>query len=89
MNISDAKGGCKNHSWSSIAEMSDFDIFWMCFPDNFIWEVVVPMTNKYIEGPNITLQDFYVWLGCHFFLADFEEIENNKNVVVGEDYQHV
>ena len=56
--ISDAKGGWKNHSWSSIAEMSEFDIFRMCFPDNFIWEVVIPMTKKYIEGPNMTLQDF-------------------------------
>ena len=26
----------------------------------------------------MTLQDFYVWLGCHFFMADFEGIENNK-----------
>ena len=28
-NISDAKGGWKNHSWSSIAEMSEFDLFRM------------------------------------------------------------
>ena len=76
-NISDSNGGWKHHSWSSIAEMSEFDIFRMCFPENFIWEVVVPMTNKYIEGPNITLQDFYVWLGCHFFMAGFEGIKNN------------
>ena len=26
----------------------------------------------------MTLQDFYVWLGCHFFMACFEGIENNK-----------
>ena len=36
------------------------------------------MTNWYIDGPNMTLQDFYVWLGCHFFMAGFEGIENNK-----------
>ena len=36
------------------------------------------MTNKYIEGSNMTLQDFYVWLGCHIFKAGFEGIENNK-----------
>ena len=77
-NISDAKGGWKNHSWSSIAEMSEFNIVLMCFPDNFIWEVVIPMTNKYIEGPHMTLQVFYVWLGCHFFKAGFEGIDNNK-----------
>ena len=77
-NIIDAKGVWKNLSWSLIAEMLEFDIFRMCFPDNFIWEVVVPMTNKYIEGPNMTLQGLYVWLGCHFFMSGFEGIENNK-----------
>ena len=35
-NISDAKGGWKNHSWISISEMSEFDLFQMCFPDNYI-----------------------------------------------------
>ena len=35
-NISDEKGGWKNHSWSSISGISEFDVFWMCFPDNFI-----------------------------------------------------
>ena len=28
-NISDAKGGWKNHSWSSISEMSEFNLFRM------------------------------------------------------------
>ena len=77
-NISDAKGGWKNHSWSLIAEMLEFDLFRMCFPENFIWEVVILMTKKYIEGLHITLQDFYVWMGCHFFMAGLEGIENNK-----------
>ena len=36
------------------------------------------MTNKYIEGPNMTLQYFHVWLCCHLFMAGFEGIENNK-----------
>ena len=50
----------------------------MCFPENFIWEVVISMTKIYIEGPHITLQDLHVWLVCHFFIAGFEGIENNK-----------
>ena len=68
--------------------MSEFDLFRMFFPDNYIWGVVVPMTNRYIDGPNTTLQDFYVWLGCHFFMAYFEGI-GKKNVVVIEVYQVV
>ena len=58
--------------------MSEFDIFLIGFPDNFISEVVISMTKIYIEGPHMTLQDFYVWMGCHFFMAGFEGIENNK-----------
>ena len=76
-NISDKKGGWKNYSWSLIAEMSEFDLFRMCLPDNYIWEVFVPMNNRYIDGPNMTLQNFYVWLGCHFFIACFEGIGKN------------
>ena len=68
--------------------MSEFDLFRMCFPDNYIWEVVVPITNRYIDGPNMTLKDFYVWLGCHFFMACFEGIKK-INVVVREVYKHV
>ena len=41
------RGGWKNHSWSSIAEMSEFDLFRLCFPDNYIWEV-----NKEARGSN-------------------------------------
>ena len=59
-NISDTKGGCENQSWSLIAEMSEFHLFRMCFPGNFILEVVILMTTKYIEGPHIILQDFYI-----------------------------
>ena len=66
-NLGPLDGSC----WSSIAEMSEFDLFRMCIPDHYIWEVVVPVTNRYIDGPNMTLKDFYVWLGCHFFKADF------------------
>ena len=69
--------------------MSEFDLFRMCFPDNYIWEVVVPMTNRYVDGPNMNLQDFYVWLGSHFFIACFEGIKKKQNVVVGEVYKHV
>ena len=36
-NISDSKGGWKNHSLSSIAEMSEFHLFRMCFTYNYIF----------------------------------------------------
>ena len=55
--------------------MSEFDLFRMFFPDKYIWEVFVPMANRYIGGPNMNQQDFYVWLGCHFFMAGFEGFE--------------
>ena len=58
--------------------MSEFNLFRMFFPDNYIWGVVVPMTNKYIDGPNMTLQNFYVCLGFLLFMSGFEGIEKNK-----------
>ena len=36
------------------------------------------MTNSYIDGTNTTLQYFYVWPGCHFFMVVFEGIYKNK-----------
>ena len=83
------KGGMKKHSWSSFAEMLVFDLFRMSLPENFICEVVIPMTKNYFEGPHMTLQDFYVWLGFHFFMSGFEEIDNNKMWWFGKADQHV
>ena len=58
--------------------MTEFDISQMASPEDFIWQIVIPSTNKYIEGDDMTLQEFYVWLGCHFFTTCFEWVEDKR-----------
>ncbi|KAL7524687.1 hypothetical protein ACHAXR_004709, partial [Thalassiosira sp. AJA248-18] len=78
-NIRDMEGGWNNFRWSQIAGMSELDLFRMCFPEEYIRDTIIPETNKNINGENIDLQEFYVWLGCHFFMACFEGISDRRD----------
>jgi hypothetical protein len=51
--------------------MTEFAIFCMTFPEDYLKNVVIPATNAHIEGDALTLRELYVWLGCHFFMASF------------------
>jgi hypothetical protein len=72
-NIPNYKGKFNSHGWEEIAEMNELDQFRMCFPEQFIINVIIPETNKHLGTP-VTLQEFYVWLGCIFYMACFEGI---------------
>ena len=48
----------------------------MEFPEKWVRDVLIPATNEEIVGDDITLQKLYVYLGCHFFMACFEEISD-------------
>ena len=58
--------------------MSELDLFRMCFPEQFISDVVIPETNRSIKGEKMDLQEFYVYLGCHFFMACFKRITDRR-----------
>ena len=45
----------------------------MCFPEDYIRDVVIPTTNKNL-ATKMTLKEFYIWLGCMFFMACYEGI---------------
>ncbi|KAL7537206.1 hypothetical protein ACHAXR_007655, partial [Thalassiosira sp. AJA248-18] len=75
-NINNRKGNWKTKS--SIKEMDELALFRMCFPEKWVLEAVIPATNKEIEGGPLTLQGFYVHLGCHFFMACFEGISDRR-----------
>ncbi len=47
----------------------------MCFFEKFVIDVIIPNTNKFL-GMLMTLQEFYVWLGCIFYMACFEGVGN-------------
>ena len=72
-NISNAKGKFNSHHWEEISKMNELDIFRMCFPEKFVLNVIIPETNKNLGTP-MTLQEFYVWLGCIFFMACYQGV---------------
>ena len=67
-NINNSKGKFNSHRWEVIAEMNELDLFRMCFPEQFVIDVIIPQTNQNLGMP-INLQEFYVWLGCIFYMA--------------------
>ena len=77
-NCTNSRGKWKNRGWQQIKEMDELALFWMCFPENWVKDVIIPTTNKTIEGDNLTLQEFYVFWGCHFFMACFEGISDRR-----------
>jgi hypothetical protein len=74
-NINNNKGKFNSHCWEDIAEMNELKLFRMCFPEKYINDVIIPETNKCLGTP-MTLQEFYVWLGCIFYMACFEGVGN-------------
>jgi hypothetical protein len=63
------------YRWDKIAEKSELDLFCMCFLEDFVCKVVLPTTNIHLF-PQLTMQEFYKWLRCHFFMACFQGIDN-------------
>jgi hypothetical protein len=77
-NIIDSPGQWVQFWWDEIAEKSELDLFQMAFPESFIKEVVLPTTNLHLS-PHLKMQEFYKWLGCHFFMASFQEINKQDD----------
>ena len=68
------KGVWRLHSWTNNSEMTEISLFRMAFPEQWVRGVLIQEINKEIEGNDITLQEFYVYFGCHFFMVCFEGI---------------
>ena len=65
--ITDTNGRWKLKSWKQIGQMTEFAIFQLAFPEEYIKTIIIPATNKFLPGESLTLKESYVWLGCHFF----------------------
>ena len=59
--------------------MNELNQFRLCFPEEFVINVIIRETNKHLVGTALTLQEFYVWLGCIFFMACFEGISDRND----------
>ena len=68
-NVTNTKGRFVAKPWTTVGEMDELVLFCMCFPESFLCEVILPATNDRIQGDTVKLSEFYVWLGCHFYMA--------------------
>ena len=78
VNCHSTKGVWRQHSWPEIYDITELSIFRMALPEKWVRDVLIPATNEGISGDGITLKDFYVYLGCHFFMACFEGISDRR-----------
>ena len=60
-----------------IAEYDELRLFRMCFPEQWIIDVLIPATNKELVN-KLSLQEFYVFLGIIFYMACFNGIEDRE-----------
>ncbi len=79
LNVSNSPGSWRDKSWSELADMDEFSLFRLAFPESFIIEVLIPQTNKNIEGEELTLSEFYVWLGVNFLIGCCEGIVDRRD----------
>ena len=82
--IPDKAGKWNSYSCDKIAKMSEVDLFRMAFPEEFIFDVIIPATNERLCKPT-TLREFYVWLGCHFYMACHPAVSNREMWWAKED----
>jgi hypothetical protein len=56
--------------------MDEFGLFRMMYPEKYIIDTVIPATNKGLEGPPLTVGEFYRWLGIQLFMACYQGISD-------------
>ncbi|KAL3811352.1 hypothetical protein ACHAXA_000768 [Cyclostephanos tholiformis] len=76
-NMIDESGKWAYHHWDEIVSMTEFELFRMAFPEDFVKDVIIPRTNDNLGLP-LMLGEFYKWLGCNFFMACFQGIPDRK-----------
>ncbi len=60
LNVSNFSGNWRDKSWSEVADMDEFALFRMSFSESFIIDVLIPETNKNIEGEKFILMELYL-----------------------------
>ena len=58
--------------------MFKLNLFWLCFPEKYIVEVIIPKMKKNLMK-KINQQEFFVFFGCIFFMSCFVGINNHAN----------
>ena len=74
-NFSDQARKFVHRQWDKITDMVALQLFCMCFLEKWIVDLVIPQTKKALGKP-MDPQEFYVWLGCIFFMSCYLSIKN-------------
>ncbi len=77
--MSNSPGSWRDKTWLELAGVDEFLLFCLAFPESFIIEVLIPQTNKNIEGEELTLSEFYVWLGVNFSIGCYKGIADRQD----------
>ena len=64
-NFQNLTGSFTNHRWDEIADYDELQLFRMCFPEEWLVNVCIATTNMGL-AKNVSIQEFYVFLGCSF-----------------------
>ena len=76
-NVQNRAGKFTNHRWDEIADYDELELFRMCFPEEWLVEICIPMTNKGLAN-KVDLKEFYVFLGCIFFMSCYQGIPDRE-----------
>ena len=64
------KGKWLDVGWATVAEMNELKLFLLRFPVGFLQSTIIPEMNKHLApAPNLTIHEFFVLVGCIFFMA--------------------
>ena len=78
-NHTNAKGHFVGHSWEKIKHYDELQLFQICFPMEYLKEVVVPETNKRLrktKNKTLKLPEFITFLGLTLYMACYEGISD-------------
>ncbi len=77
-NATNVNGKFISKTWTQIGNMDELSLIRPCFPEEYIIKILIPSTNKHIKGDLMTLHEFYIVLGCRFFMACFYGISDYR-----------
>jgi hypothetical protein len=76
-NYQNLAGRFMDHRWDQIADYNEFQVFRICFPEEWLVDVCILMINKGL-AKKVDLREFYVFLGCIFYMSCYQGIPDRE-----------
>ena len=79
--LRNTKGRWVNHEWADVKNYSELDLWRMCFPTDFLRDIVIPKINSNIRQSKtpVNMSEFVKWLGCIHFMLCFDGVEDRQD----------